>query len=127
MPITFTPVKKITPLDLPIGFHSALFIETPANKLYGCYYTRPPSKIWYNYEHSGVVGESSFSDKEAQILYDVLAEYTNSNEYQLHPYFNEKYLNSFHAPEYRGKPIRHNQMVLFLDFLKECGGFKIIF
>ena len=127
MSITFTPVNKITPLELPIGFHSALFIETPANKLYGCYYTRPPSKSWYNYGHSGVVGESWFSDKETRVLYDTLAEYTKSNEYQLHPYFNEKYPNSFHALKYRGKSIRHNQMVLFLAFLKECGGFKINF
>jgi len=107
MSLTIKPVKKEAGLyEMPNGFWPAFCVETPIAELMGCHYTERGT-IWY--EHDGYVG-ALIEEEMALMMYEVLVDYVNTDEYTHHRYFGE----------------RKSQMEQMLKFLPLCGGFRMI-
>ncbi len=90
---------------MPNGFWPAFCVETPIADLIDCEYTERGT---IRYEHDGYVG-AWFTQEEALKFYEVLSQFVKTEEYRNHRYFAD----------------RHSQMQNMLEFLPQCGGFRM--
>jgi hypothetical protein len=95
-------------LEFPGGFWPAFCIETPIANLIDCKY-KDETEMVIVYEHEGYVG-AWFSENEALEMHKLLSEYVKTSEFKNHRYFSE----------------RADQMDMMLDFLPNCGGFRVV-
>ncbi|WP_252108940.1 MULTISPECIES: hypothetical protein [unclassified Halomonas] len=94
-------------LGMPNGFWPAFCVETPVAKIIDCHYKHADRSVIV-YEHDGYVGEW-FSEAEALEMHRLLVEYVKTEGFMNHRYFSE----------------RKSQMNSMLEFLPQCGGFRM--
>ncbi len=105
MAIVLTPKNEAAGAqEFPNGFWPAVMVDTPISALIEAEHT---DRGTIRYEHKGYVGEVWFTKEEAEQMLAILTDYVKTDDYLNHHYFKE----------------RENQMVSFMSFLKECGGF----
>jgi hypothetical protein len=110
MTIAIKPKNKTTDtLEMPNGFWPAFCVETPVNKILGCTYT-DQTKSHIRYDHDGYVG-AWINKQLTQKILTQLELFVETNNFKEHRYFGS----------------RQKQLIMMIEFLKSCDGFKMIY